>query len=384
MANINFEFFLGNLSFVILFSIMILYWIQAIFFIIPKFNSIMFLTTLFANVTLLILLILRWLNYGHFPLSNLYESLIFLSWSFTLIELFFIPSSFHLNLNLANLNILKCSNVFVYKNLPSTSYIFHTNDKCVKNTTSSWLENQSINLTSSSLSANDFSLNTVKTLKNSFTTININTIIGTVLSPIALFTNSFATFSLPKNMQKAQALVPALQSNWLMMHVTVMMLSYTALLCGSLLAITFLVVTWNHPQNNTNSIVSNNLSYKNKDSLLQSQELPINSLAKTLDNLSYRVLGIGFPLLTIGILSGAVWANEAWGSYWSWDPKETWAFITWLIFAIYLHTRITKGWEGKKPAILASFGFFIVWVCYLGVNILGTGLHSYGWVQLGT
>ena len=355
MANINFEFLLGNLSFVILFSIMLLYWIQAIFFIIPKFDFIMFLTTLFANLILLILLILRWLNYGHFPLSNLYESLIFLSWSFTLIELFFILSSFDLNLNLANLNSLKYSN-----------------------------ENQSINLTSSSLSANNFSLNTVKTLKQQFTTININTIIGTVLSPIALFTNSFATFSLPKNMQKAQALVPALQSNWLMMHVTVMMLSYTALLCGSLLAITFLVVTWNQPQNNTNTIVPDNSFYKNKDNLLQSQQLPINSLAKTLDNLSYRVLGIGFPLLTIGILSGAVWANEAWGSYWSWDPKETWAFITWLIFAIYLHTRITKGWEGKKPAILASFGFFIVWICYLGVNILGTGLHSYGWVQLGT
>ena len=105
-------------------------------------------------------------------------------------------------------------------------------------------------------------------------------------------------------------------------------------------------------------------------------------LAKTLDNLSYRTLGIGFPLLTIGILSGAVWANEAWGSYWSWDPKETWALITWIIFAVYLHTRITKGWQGKRPAIIASVGFFVVWICYLGVNLLGKGLHSYGWVQL--
>ena len=103
------------------------------------------------------------------------------------------------------------------------------------------------------------------------------------------------------------------------------------------------------------------------------------SLIDTLDNISYRIIGLGFPLLTIGIISGGVWANEAWGSYWSWDPKETWAFITWLVFAAYLHSRITKGWQGKKPAILAASGFVVVWVCYLGVNLLGKGLHSYGW-----
>lgn len=180
-------------------------------------------------------------------------------------------------------------------------------------------------------------------------------------------------------MQKAQALVPALQSNWLMMHVTVMMLSYTALLCGCLLAITFLVITWY--DSNTNKKIQFEKKTNNFNDSAQYQNFSISNLARTLDNLSYRILGIGFPLLTIGILSGAVWANEAWGSYWSWDPKETWAFITWLVFAIYLHARITKGWEGKKPAILASFGFFIVWICYLGVNILGTGLHSYGWIQ---
>ena len=108
-------------------------------------------------------------------------------------------------------------------------------------------------------------------------------------------------------------------------------------------------------------------------------ETPYLSLAERLDNYSYRVLALGFPLLTVGILSGAVWANEAWGSYWSWDPKETWALITWLVFAIYLHARILKGWTGRNPAIIATFGFFVVWFCYLGVNLLGTGLHSYGW-----
>jgi cytochrome c-type biogenesis protein CcsB len=100
-----------------------------------------------------------------------------------------------------------------------------------------------------------------------------------------------------------------------------------------------------------------------------------------LDSLSYRILAFAFPLLTLGILSGSIWANEAWGSYWSWDPKETWAFITWLIFAFYLHTRLQYNWEGQKSALIASIGFFIVWMCYLGVNLLGKGLHSYGWVS---
>jgi cytochrome c-type biogenesis protein CcsB len=103
------------------------------------------------------------------------------------------------------------------------------------------------------------------------------------------------------------------------------------------------------------------------------------SLADTLDNISYRMIGLGFPLLTIGIIAGAVWANEAWGSYWSWDPKETWALITWLVFAAYLHARITRGWQGRRPALLAASGFAVVWICYLGVNLLGKGLHSYGW-----
>ena len=115
----------------------------------------------------------------------------------------------------------------------------------------------------------------------------------------------------------------------------------------------------------------------NKTKLGSSDSL---SLLETLDNLSYRIIGLGFPLLTTGIIAGAVWANEAWGAYWSWDPKETWALITWLVFAAYLHARITKSWQGKRPAILASIGFVVVWICYLGVNFLGKGLHSYGWI----
>ena len=97
-----------------------------------------------------------------------------------------------------------------------------------------------------------------------------------------------------------------------------------------------------------------------------------------MDHWSYRVISLGFIFLTIGILSGVVWANEAWGVYWNWDPKETWAFITWTIFAIYLHTRTNKDLQGANSAIVASIGFLIIWICYFGVNLLGIGLHSYG------
>ena len=78
------------------------------------------------------------------------------------------------------------------------------------------------------------------------------------------------------------------------------------------------------------------------------------------------------------IFSGGIWANESWGRYWGWDPKETWALITWLVFASYLHARITRSLQGKKAAVIASFGFFVIWFCYLGVNFLGKGLHTYG------
>lgn len=186
-------------------------------------------------------------------------------------------------------------------------------------------------------------------------------------------------------------LIPALQSNWLMMHVTVMLLSYATLLSGALLAISFLlldkvnlinIISWQSLKTKSSNIElsffqeSQNLKNSNNNFLLNFKKI---EFFKILDNLSYRLIGIGFSFLTIGILSGAVWANEAWGSYWSWDPKETWALITWIVFAIYLHTRLIKGWKGKKSAFVASLGFFTLWVCYLGVNLLGKGLHSYGW-----
>jgi cytochrome c-type biogenesis protein CcsB len=164
------------------------------------------------------------------------------------------------------------------------------------------------------------------------------------------------------------------------------MFSYSTLIIGSLLSIVFLILTRGKQINLKGSSVGNiniqgsttdlQLEYELQDGILEKKL----NLLESLDNLSYRIIGLGFPLLTIGIIAGAVWANEAWGSYWSWDPKETWALITWLVFAAYLHTRITKSWQGKGPAVLASLGFVVVWICYLGVNFLGKGLHSYGWI----
>lgn len=333
MTFVKIENFLANFSFICLFLMMIFYWFQAIFFKESHFQKIGKLGMILSNLSLFFLLALRWFEYSHFPLSNLYESLMFLSWSLTTLH-------------------------FILENSVKNFYI------------------------------------------------------GSLTTPIALFTNAFATFSLPKEMQLATPLVPALQSNWLIMHVTIMILSYAALLLGSLLAIAFLVLTYdknfhfellektfkNKPISseakqsfvttvNQNEVILTNSTFfeefsEKKISFKKKEQLENwYKIAQTLDNFSYRIIGIGFPFLTIGILSGAVWANEAWGAYWSWDPKETWAFMTWLIFAIYLHLRLTKGWTGKKPASIAALGFFIVWICYLGVNLLGKGLHSYGWIE---
>lgn len=200
-----------------------------------------------------------------------------------------------------------------------------------------------------------------------------------ILAPTTLFINAFALFNLPEEMRQITPLIPALKSNWLMMHVTVMIMSYATLISGALLSISFLIFYYLKFINGLNSQdlktkISNNLI------LTSSNFKKYNfKFINNLDNLSYRLISVGFSFLTIGILSGAVWANEAWGSYWSWDPKETWALITWIVFAIYLHTRLIKGWTGKKSSIVASIGFITLWICYLGVNLLGKGLHSYGW-----
>ena len=350
------ENFCANSCFVVLFLTTIYYWSRLIFADVAangaswSTNSIYDKTGLFGCSSALFFitlqLLLRWLESGHFPLSNLYESLLFLSWCIL--------------------------GIYIY------------------------IE---------------------KSIKTLF--------LGILICPTVLLLFTFTSFILPSELQQSTPLVPALQSNWLIMHVTVMIASYASLLLGCFLAIGYLIfasffvfpesqnialsqlVEKNNldcnPMTSKNMFLEpipkqNNLFTKPKTESLAisafSSETPQKGMSLTnswlsrdrvlnfLDNLSYRTIGIGFCFLTLGILSGAVWANETWGSYWSWDPKETWAFITWLTFAIYLHTRLIGGWSGNKSAWIASLGFVIIWVCYLGVNILGQGLHSYGFLKI--
>nr|YP_001876623.1 cytochrome c biogenesis protein [Welwitschia mirabilis]B2Y206.1 RecName: Full=Cytochrome c biogenesis protein CcsA [Welwitschia mirabilis]ABY26836.1 cytochrome c heme attachment protein [Welwitschia mirabilis]AMA21035.1 cytochrome c heme attachment protein [Welwitschia mirabilis]BAH11182.1 cytochrome c biogenesis protein [Welwitschia mirabilis] len=206
--------------------------------------------------------------------------------------------------------------------------------------------------------------------------------IGVITAPSALFTHAFATLILPIEMQQSQRLIPALQSHWLIMHVTIIFLGYVTLLCGSLSSIALLAINLEKKLSFFTLYFRKEYSYENKRKAFHPysfKNFRKSQMIHQIDNLSYYTIVIGFTFLTIGILSGAVWANEAWGSYWSWDPKEIWALITWLIFANYIHIRLNKGWEGNKPALVASLGLFFVWICYFGVNILGIGFHSYGW-----
>ncbi|MEL6551890.1 MAG: c-type cytochrome biogenesis protein CcsB [Cyanobacteria bacterium J06621_11] len=346
------EGWLDNAAFAVLFVAMLAYWIGLAFSddsnstnkvvqVMPMIGGACMAA---GNLSMAALLTARWIEGGYFPLSNLYESLFFIAWGITAVH-------------------------FAAERMSNSRWV------------------------------------------------------GAMTAPVAMGISAFATLTLPDKMQVSEPLVPALKSNWLMMHVSVMLISYSALMVGSLIAIAFLIVTRGQAVELKGSSVgtggfrdrkytlkrldAKGAEVKRAQTALASQstaadsivsagggtavlEAPVAStaaplsfqrltLADTLDNISYRIIGLGFPLLTIGIIAGAVWANEAWGSYWSWDPKETWALITWLVFAAYLHARITKGWQGRRPAILAASGFVVVWICYLGVNILGKGLHSYGW-----
>tara|TARA_B100000780_G_C21119299_1_gene453219 strand:+ start:1080 stop:2036 length:957 start_codon:yes stop_codon:yes gene_type:complete len=315
-VSINIQSYLDNLTFLALFIAMLAYWTSISFTSLKLGAKVGFISICIANFSIFTNLGSRWLENGYFPLSNLYESLLFFIWGITAIT------------------------IVIEKSVAIS-------------------------------------------------------LIGAVTSPLSLFVVAFATLSLPEGMQKAAPLVPALKSNWLMMHVSIMMLSYSTLITGSLLSILFLFLTLGKnvslQGNSLGSTNSNNVDTRNMSMAVLEVTLPKKidistsssdslNLLEILDNLSYRIIGLGFPLLTTGIVAGAVWANEAWGAYWSWDPKETWALITWFVFAAYLHARITKSWQGKRPAILASIGFVVVWICYLGVNFLGKGLHSYGWI----
>ena len=263
-----------------------------------------------ANLCLTAQLVLRWWDSGHFPISNLYESLCFLAWACTLTQL------------------------LVERNWPSP-------------------------------------------------------LVPAAATPMALGCVAFASFALPDRLQEASPLVPALRSSWLVMHVSVIMVSYAALLVGSLLSLAVLFTDRGNSLELRSSSIGSG-GYRQATLVTAADgsgsgvaPLQLSSVAmpvvEQLDSLSYRTITVGFLLLSVGLVSGAVWANEAWGSWWSWDPKETWALICWLVYAAYLHTRLIRGWQGRRPAIVASAGLVVIAVCYIGVNLLGIGLHSYGW-----
>jgi cytochrome c-type biogenesis protein CcsB len=185
-----------------------------------------------------------------------------------------------------------------------------------------------------------------------------NVTLGAFVFPIASIAMAYASLS-PNVRDEIEPLIPALQSNWLTYHVLTCFLSYAAFAVSCGASIAFLLK-------------------KRKGTVQVADDdegtLPAVSL---LDEIIYKANAVGFLLLGIGIITGAVWANYAWGSYWSWDPKETWSLITWFIYAIFLHARLTRGWRGTRTAVLSIIGFCGVIFTFLGVNYVLSGLHSY-------
>jgi cytochrome c-type biogenesis protein CcsB len=240
------------------------------------------LTSLFGLLAQSIALVLRWIEsykmgIGHAPLSNLYESLIFFSWTIVLLYLII-----------------------------------------------EW-RIKSRNL-------------------------------GAFIMPFAFISIAYASFS-PNVTSRIQPLIPALQSNWLITHVITCFFGYAAFAIAFGLAFMYLIKGLDRAE-------ASSVFFR----LLPNRDI--------LDELLYHSVVIGFIFLTLGIITGSVWAYSAWGSYWSWDPKETWSLITWLIYAAMLHSRFMRGWRGKRMAIMSIIGFASVIFTYFGVNLL-PGLHSY-------
>jgi cytochrome c-type biogenesis protein CcsB len=179
--------------------------------------------------------------------------------------------------------------------------------------------------------------------------------LGFLLGMLACLLLAYASFG--GHTTHIVPLVPALKSNWLLIHVVTCFLGYAAFTLGFGAALLYLFQT------------------RQKAQPLSGQETYFSP--KELGDLIYRAIMIGFFMLTLGILTGAVWAESAWGSYWSWDPKETWSLITWLIYAALLHARLVKGWQGKRIAVMAVLGFMAVLFTYFGVSFLLPGLHAY-------
>jgi cytochrome c-type biogenesis protein CcsB len=259
-----------------------------LFFRNPKFGKIITGITIAGLLVHTAALGMRWyesyqLGYGHIPLSNLYESLMSLSWTTVLVYL-----------------IIE----FRYRSKALGIFIF----------------------------------------------------------PLVSIAMAYASLS-PNIQDEIEPLIPALQSNWLTYHVMTCFLSYSAFAISFGSSITYLIKL-------RKAAPQSSAAQKTGDELLPSME--------ALDEIIYKTVAIGFLLLSIGIITGAVWANYAWGSYWSWDPKETWSLITWFVYAAFIHARLTRGWRGRKTAVLSIIGFAAVLFTFLGVNFLLSGLHSYG------
>ncbi len=262
-----------------------------------------------------------------------------------------------------------------------------------------------------------------------FERIYKNRALGAIVTPLAFIT--IAAISIAPNISKEiEPLVPALQSNWLSVHVITSFLGYAAFAISFGVSVLYLILAadkrsesfyiigmlslvftvtllaaitvdflvWRltgvpHPHLFAASFSSPRAAVKAVSWVtsgfffalvwyggVQAHDkvAALFPSLKVLDDVSYKTIMVGFPLLTIGIVTGAAWANYAWGTYWSWDPKETWSLITWFIYAAFLHARFTAGWKGKKTAVLSVVGFAAVIFTYIGVNFLLSGLHSYG------
>lgn len=252
-----------------------------------RFRPLLFAGTLSAVATLAVQtsgILLRWqesyrMGYGHAPLSNLYESLVFAAWAIMLLYLFL---------------------------------EFKSGQR----------------------------------------------VLGVFPSLFAFLAMAYASFSNSVD-SKIQPLLPALKSNWLIAHVVTCFLGYAAFAISCGLSILYLVRinrTDNPHPTGISTIIPN---------------------VRQLDEFNYRMILFGFLWLSLGIITGSIWANSAWGTYWSWDPKETWSLITWLIYAALLHARNMQGWRGSRVAWLSLIGFGCVLFTYFGVNFLLSGLHSY-------
>lgn len=180
-------------------------------------------------------------------------------------------------------------------------------------------------------------------------------VLGVFILPLVLLCVGGALFA----DKSIASVIPALRSNWRNIHVPVLFSAYACFASATACGVAFLI---------------QQREIKGKRLTAFSESLP--SL-EALDGWNARLIMTGYPLLTLGVTLGAVWAHQAWGRYWGWDPKETWALITWIVYTIYIHMRLIIGWRGKKSVYLSLAGFAIVLFTFFGVNYLLSGLHSY-------